>query len=74
MKSECYKQCVLENEEGQATTTWLPLKHAKNGVRLTLKGLDGIWAIQGVFQRVLTTEQLNLVEASYRHHREVTDI
>jgi hypothetical protein len=71
---EKFRQCVLENDDGETTTTWLPLKHAKKGVRMTFKELLGVWVVKGVFRHVIGGGQLDAMNDSHRYHRRRTDV
>lgn len=67
-----YKQCVLFNEN-RRTVSWVPIKFAKEGKKVTVDGESG-WTIVSVSNFTIDNDKRKLFESQYRTQREATDI
>jgi hypothetical protein len=71
-----FNQCLLVNEnDGRATVSWIPSKFAEvaRKVRMKFTEWEDGWVVMEVGTQK-TQEELTMLNAAYRHQREVSDV
>lgn len=68
-----FRQCVLSCGD-KVTITWVPVKLAKKGSKVTVDDWDGVWTIESVSETALNGSIIGAMQEAHKHHRKRTDI
>jgi hypothetical protein len=72
MNTEMYNQCAL-SQGSTNTVGWIPARAARKGVRVELKGCDGLWTVESVGTS-LSADVVQERQNDFRNTRKASDV